>query len=47
MPAVREGSHLLIPERGNGWIEPIPSSSRRYGEERQRQWTYFTEVARW
>ncbi len=21
LPAVREGSHLLIPERGTGWIE--------------------------
>jgi predicted nucleotidyltransferase len=44
MPAVREGSHLLIPERGTGWIEADPEWLIRQVEQRQREWKYFTEV---
>ena len=46
LPAVREGSHLLIPERGTGWIETDPEQLMRQVEERQRQWKYFKEVTR-
>ncbi len=44
MPAVREGSHLLIPERGTGWIDVDPERLIRQVEQRQREWKYFTEV---
>ena len=44
MPAVREGSHLLIPERGTGWIDVDPEKLIRQVEQRQREWKYFTEV---
>jgi hypothetical protein len=44
MPAVQEGTHLLIPERGTGWIEADPEWLIRAVEERQRQWKYFTKV---
>ena len=44
MPAVREGSHLLIPERGTGWIEVDPEWLIRQVEQRQREWKYFTKV---
>jgi hypothetical protein len=44
MPAVREGSHLLIPERGNGWIDVDPQKLIRQVEQRQREWNYFTQV---
>lgn len=44
MPAVREGSHLLIPERETGWIDVDPELLIREVAERQRQWEYFTEV---
>ena len=44
MPAVREGSHLLIPERGTGWIDVDPEKLMRQVEQRQREWKYFTEV---
>jgi len=44
MPAVREGSHLLIPERGTGWVDVDPEKFMRQVEQRQREWGYFTEV---
>jgi len=44
MPAVREGSHLLIPERGTGWIETDPEELIRQVAQRQREWKYFTAV---
>ena len=44
MPAVREGSHLLIPERGTGWIDVDPEKFMRQVEQRQREWKYFKEV---
>jgi Nucleotidyltransferase domain len=44
MPAVREGSHLLVPERGTGWIDVDPERLMRQIEQRQREWKYFTEV---
>jgi len=45
MPAVREGSHLLIPERGTGWIDVDPEHLIRQVAQRQREWKYFTAVA--
>lgn len=45
LPAVREGSHLLIPERGTGWIETDPERLMRRVEERKREWNYFAEVS--
>ena len=44
MPAVREGSHLLVPERGTGWIDVDPEWLIRQVAQRQREWKYFTEV---
>ena len=44
MPALEEGSYLLIPERGTGWIDADPEWLIRAVEERQRQWKYFTKV---
>lgn len=44
MPAVRKGSHLLIPERGTGWIDVDPELLIRQVEQRQREWKYFKEV---
>jgi hypothetical protein len=44
MPAVREGFHLKVPERGNGWIATDPEKLIRQVERRQREWKYFTEV---
>ena len=44
MPAVREGSHLLIPERGTGWIDTDPEELIRQVAQRQREWKYFTQV---
>jgi hypothetical protein len=44
MPAVREGSHLLIPERETGWINVDPEKLMRQVAQRQREWKYFTEV---
>lgn len=44
MPAVREGSHLLIPERGTGWIETDPEELIRQVAQRQREWKYFAAV---
>lgn len=44
MPAVREGSHLLVPERGTGWIDVDPEKLMRRVAQRQREWKYFTEV---
>jgi hypothetical protein len=44
MPAVRERSHLLIPERGTGWIDVDPERLIRQVEQRQREWKYFKEV---
>ena len=46
MPAVREGSHLLIPERGTGWVDVDPEKLMRQVAQRQREWKYFTEVVR-
>ena len=46
MPAVREGSHLLIPERGTGWIDVDPERLIRQVAQRQREWKYFTAVDR-
>jgi len=46
MPAVREGSHLLVPERGTGWIDADPEKLMRKVAQRQREWEYFTEVVR-
>jgi hypothetical protein len=45
MPAVRAGSHLLIPERGSGWIDVDPERLIREVEQRRREWKYFKEVA--
>ena len=44
MPAVREGSHLLVPERGTGWIDVDPEKFMRQVEQRQREWKYFKEA---
>jgi hypothetical protein len=44
MPAVRKGSHLLVPERGTGWIDVDPEKLMRMVAQRQREWKYFTEV---
>jgi hypothetical protein len=44
MPAVREGSHLLVPERGTGWVDVDPEKLMRQIAQRQREWNYFTEV---
>ena len=44
MPAMRRGSHLLVPERGTGWIHVNPGELMRQVELRQREWKYFTEV---
>ncbi len=44
MPAVREGSHLRVPERGTGWIDVDPEKLMRQVEQRQREWKYFKEV---
>jgi hypothetical protein len=44
MPAVRAGSHLLVPERGTGWIDVDPEQLIRRVEQRQREWKYFKEV---
>jgi hypothetical protein len=44
MPAVREGSHLLVPERGIGWVDVDPEKFMRQVEQRQREWKYFKEV---
>jgi hypothetical protein len=45
LPAIREGSHLLIPERGTGWIKTNPEDLIRLVEQRQREWKYFTAVS--
>lgn len=44
LPAVREGSHLVIPERETGWIETNPEQFMRRVEARKREWKYFAEV---
>lgn len=44
MPAVQEGSHLLVPERGTGWVDVDPEKLIRQVEQRQREWKYFKEV---
>jgi hypothetical protein len=49
MPAVREGGplerpHLLVPERGTGWVDVDPETFMRQVEQRQREWKYFKEV---
>jgi hypothetical protein len=46
MPAVREGSHLLVPQRGAGWIDFNPEGLIRQVEQRQREWKTLTEVMR-
>lgn len=46
MPTVREGSHLMVPERGTGWIDVDPAKLMRQVEQRQREWKYLTEVVR-
>jgi hypothetical protein len=46
MPAVREGRHLKIPERRNGWIGVNPETFMRQIEQRQREWKYLIEVIR-
>lgn len=44
MPAVRKGSHLVIPERDTGWISADPEDLIRKVEQRQREWKYFKAV---
>ncbi len=45
MPAIREGSHLRVPERvTNRWIDVDPDKLIRLVAERQREWRYFKEV---
>jgi hypothetical protein len=48
MPAVREGSHLLVPERDpqgkSKWVDVDPETLMRQVAQRQREWEYFTEV---
>jgi hypothetical protein len=46
MPAVREGAHLLIPERGKGWTAADPEKLMRQVAQREREWEYFTEVVK-
>jgi hypothetical protein len=46
MPAIRRGSHLRIPEQGNRWKSVDPEKLIRDVEQRQREWSYFTEVIR-
>ena len=44
MPAVREGFHLKIPERGTGWITTDPEKFMRNVAQRQHEWKYFTQA---
>ena len=47
MPAIREGSHLRIPElRKDRWASADPEKLIRLVEERKREWKYFAEVVR-
>ena len=47
MPAIRRGSHLLVPERRNDrWVDVDPEKLIRLVEERKREWKYFDEVVR-
>jgi hypothetical protein len=47
MPAIREGSHLRIPElRKDRWARADPEKLIRLVEERKREWKYFAEVVR-
>lgn len=47
MPAVREGSHLRIPERlSDGWIHTDPERLMSMVASRQRQWSNFDQVVR-
>lgn len=47
MPAVREGSHLRIPERlSDGWIQTDPERLMSMVAARQRQWSNFDQVVR-
>ena len=47
MPAVRKGSHLLVPELRTGrWVDVDPEQLIRLAEERKREWKYFDEVVR-
>jgi hypothetical protein len=44
MPAVREGFHLKVPERGTGWIDTNPEKFMREVAQRQHEWKHFTGV---
>ena len=44
LAAVRDGSHLMIPERGKGWIKANPEHLIRLVEQRQREWKHFKAV---
>jgi hypothetical protein len=44
LAAVRDGSHLMIPERGKGWIKADPEHLIRLVEQRQREWKHFKAV---
>ena len=44
MPAVREGFHLRVPERGTGWIRTDPEKFMREVAQRQHEWKYFTQT---
>lgn len=47
MPAIRQGSHLLIPEQHTGkWKDTDPEQLIRLVAERKREWRYFDEVVR-
>jgi hypothetical protein len=46
MPAVRLGSHLLVPARRTGWIDVDPEKFKREIQQRQREWEYFAEVTK-
>src|ERR1700683_723689 len=44
MPAVGEGFHLRVPERGTGWIRTDPEKFMREVAQRQHEWKYFTQT---
>lgn len=47
MPAVREGSHLLVPEKRNDrWVDVDPENLIRLVQDRQREWAYFERSVR-
>lgn len=47
MPAIGQGSHLRIPELGNGrWADIDSEPLIRLVQEREQEWKYFDEVVR-